>query len=271
MTTSLPSPRTWSSAAIGGSPALLRESLTLQGVEDQVRARDLQRGGSGVRPQHLPARPDHHQRPVVVAALLDVRAVLTRDLALGMEVGQQRDRDPQVLLEGLVAEGRVDGDPVELRALLLQLAEHLLVHVHLIRADRAPVARVEDQHDRLAAELGQRDGLAVLVEQREVGSLGARLDHRRRPSSWISARYRSRSFFWRYLSRRRRWPTSISRPRREWWSFLCSRRCSVRWLMRAVSRATWTSVDPVSLSPLPWRATISCFCSTVSVISGGQR
>src|SRR3954451_25443284 len=36
--------------------------------------------------------------------------------------------------------------------------------------------------------------------------------------------------------------------------------------MRAVSRATWTSVDPVSLSPLPWRATISCFCSTVSVM-----
>src|SRR5829696_2181002 len=70
----------------------------------------------------------------------------------------------------------------------------------------------------------------------------------------------------RYWSSRRRWPTSISSPRREWWSFLCSRRCSVRWLMRAVSRATWTSVDPVSLSPLPWRATISCFCSTVSVM-----
>src|SRR5829696_8962396 len=58
----------------------------------------------------------------------------------------------------------------------------------------------------------------------------------------------------------------MSSPRREWWSFLCSRRCSVRWLMRAVSRATWTSVDPVSASPLPWRATISCFCSTVRVI-----
>src|SRR3712207_7376636 len=50
-----------------------------------------------------------------------------------------------------------------------------------------------------------------------------------------------------------------------------SRRCSVRWLIRAVRSATWTSVEPVSPSPLPWRATISCFSSTVSVMSGGRR
>src|SRR5947207_785134 len=38
----------------------------------------------------------------------------------------------------------------------------------------------------------------------------------------------------------------MSRPRREWWSLLCSRRCSVRWLMRSVSSAICTLVEPVS-------------------------
>src|SRR5690242_12440756 len=56
----------------------------------------------------------------------------------------------------------------------------------------------------------------------------------------------------------------MSRPRREWWSFLCSRRCSVSSLMRAVSRATWTSGDPVSLSPRPYFRMTSCFASLVS-------
>src|SRR4051795_10039384 len=67
----------------------------------------------------------------------------------------------------------------------------------------------------------------------------------------MSARYRSRSFFWRYLSSRRRWPTSMSSPRREWWSLLCSRRCAVRSLMRWVSRAIWTRLLPVSCSFSP--------------------
>src|SRR5918997_1560043 len=71
---------------------------------------------------------------------------------------------------------------------------------------------------------------------------------------------------WRYLSSRRRLPTSISSPRREWWSLRCSRRCSVSSLMRAVSSATWTSVEPVSASPRPYSATISRFLSAVSVI-----
>src|SRR5438105_1860242 len=56
----------------------------------------------------------------------------------------------------------------------------------------------------------------------------------------------------------------MSRPRREWWSFLCSRRCSVSSLMRAVSSATWTSGDPVSLSPRPNLWITSCFASLVS-------
>jgi len=46
------------------------------------------------------------------------------------------------------------------------------------------------------------------------------------------------------VEERRRRPTSISRPRRELWSLPCSRRCPVRWLMRSVSSAIWTLVEP---------------------------
>ena len=47
-------------------------------------------------------------------ALLDVGAVGARHLPLGLEVGEQRDVDPQLLLEGLVGPGVVDADPDQL-------------------------------------------------------------------------------------------------------------------------------------------------------------
>src|SRR5207247_863040 len=53
------------------------------------------------------------------------------------------------------------------------------------------------------------------LERRRWG-VGADDAHLRRPSSLISARYPSRSVRWRYVRKRRRRPTSISRPRREW-------------------------------------------------------
>src|SRR5215204_6224289 len=62
----------------------------------------------------------------------------------------------------------------------------------------------------------------------------------------------------------------MSRPRREWWSFECVRRCSVRSLMRSVSSATWTSVLPVSFSPLPNCAISSRFRSWVTVMPAAR-
>ena len=64
----------------------------------------------------------------------------------------------------------------------------------------------------------------------------------------MSERYRLMSVACRYFSRRRRWPTSSSRPRRLWWSCLWVFRCSVRSVMRCVSSAIWTSGLPVSPS-----------------------
>src|SRR3954447_16736298 len=61
----------------------------------------------------------------------------------------------------------------------------------------------------------------------------------------------------------------MSSPRREWWSLRCSRRCAVRSLMRWLSSATCTRVLPVSCAFAPNRATISAFCSWVSVVMSG--
>ena len=60
------------------------------------------------------------------------------------------------------------------------------------------------------------------------------------------SRYRWMSSRFRYSSSRRRRPTSISRPRRLWWSCLWSLRCSVRSAIRVVRTAIWTSAEPVS-------------------------
>src|SRR3954467_4176660 len=66
---------------------------------------------------------------------------------------------------------------------------------------------------------------------------------------------------------RRRLPTSMSRPRREWWSLACVRRCSVSSLIRSVSRAIWTSAEPVSPSARPNLPISSFFFSLVRLIS----
>src|ERR1700749_4351135 len=71
------------------------------------------------------------------------------------------------------------------------------------------------------------------------------------------------SFLARYFSSLRRRPTSSSSPRRLWWSCLCTFRCSVRWLIRLVSSATWTSGEPVSPSLVAYSARIS-FLAAVS-------
>src|SRR6202163_766651 len=55
----------------------------------------------------------------------------------------------------------------------------------------------------------------------------------------------------------------MSRPRRLWWSFLWTLRCSVSWLIDAVRMAIWTSAEAVSLGPRPYLVDRSDFCSLV--------
>ena len=59
-----------------------------------------------------------------------------------------------------------------------------------------------------------------------------------------------------------------SRPRREWWSLTCALKCGVSSLMRAVSSATWTSGEPVSLRARACAVTISVLLMLANAISG---
>src|SRR2546421_77414 len=53
------------------------------------------------------------------------------------------------------------------------------------------------------------------------------------------------------------------RPRREWKSLLCVAKCSVRFLMRSLSTATWTSGEPVSPSLRAYSLMTSCLRGSV--------
>ena len=105
-----------------------------------------------------------------------------------MEVGEQGDRHAELLLERLVRVGGVDRHAVHLDPSRVELAEYLLVDVELVRADRAEVERVEDEHHRPAPKRLEADLLPILVPQAEVRRRRTGLDHRLSPSSPISER-----------------------------------------------------------------------------------
>ncbi len=91
--------------------------------------------------------------------------------------------------------------------------------------------------------------------------------HLRMPSRLITSRYFFRSCSRRYFSKLDRLETIISNPRRLAWSLACVLKCSVRSLIRAVSKATCTSGDPVSCPPRAKLPMSSCFFSFVIAIS----
>ena len=82
--------------------------------------------------------------------------------------------EAELLAEGAVADSAVDADPDQRRAPRLDLAEDLLVDRELVGADRAEVERVEGEHQLAAGEVGERDRVAVLVGEGEVGRRGCR-------------------------------------------------------------------------------------------------
>src|SRR5215208_4471526 len=104
-----PWPRAWSPGPGSGGGALL------QRVKDEVRPRHLERRRE-IGPLDDSVGADHHERAAGDAVLLGPHAVRLGHLALRVEVGEQWDGEPLVLLEGLVAERAVDRDPDELRA-----------------------------------------------------------------------------------------------------------------------------------------------------------
>src|SRR6266496_1541305 len=100
--------------------------------------------------------------------------------------------------------------------------------------------------------------------------IDGRVHYLRRPSFPMICWYRVRSSRVRYLSRLLRFPTILSSPRRDEWSFLCVLRCSVSSVMRWVSSAICTSGEPVSLSWVRYSETICCFASTLMDIESNS-
>src|SRR5918994_3590047 len=97
-TTTGPSPRVWSPGPGSGGGALL------QRVKDEVRPRHLERRRH-IGPLNGSVGSDHYERAARHPVVLGADAVGLRDLALRVEVGEQRDGEAGMLLERLVAEG----------------------------------------------------------------------------------------------------------------------------------------------------------------------
>src|SRR5437868_4992393 len=96
---------------------------------------------------------DHEQRAIGGAVLVAVDAIGSCDETLGLEVGHEWEMQLARCGERVVAPGPIDRYANELRAVPLELGEHLVVERHLIAAHRAPVRRIECQDDRVSAEL----------------------------------------------------------------------------------------------------------------------
>ena len=80
-------------------------------------------------------RADHHERPVRLP-VRRVRAVPARHLALGLEVGEQREPDTSALGERPVRVDAVHRDAQQHRVVPLQLGQGGLVQGHLLAAHR---------------------------------------------------------------------------------------------------------------------------------------
>ena len=123
-----------------------------------------------------------------MAGLTEVSAVRLGDCALRFEVGEQRGLDPELIAERLVGEGRVDTDPDQGDAGVVQLGLELFVERQLVGADRAEIERVEGEQHSPAGEVGKGNLLAGVVRKGEIRSLGPDFDQRRRPRSATRAR-----------------------------------------------------------------------------------
>ena len=135
-------PRPWRSSVAAASASKIRLAPGISsGVGDSCTQRTIP--SSSIRTSERLPWP----------TLVEVGAVARDHLSLGLEVGEQRDRDPELLPERPVGPGRVDAHADQGRALLLDLRQHLLVDRELVGAHRAEVERVEDQHQLAAPEV----------------------------------------------------------------------------------------------------------------------
>jgi hypothetical protein len=143
----------------------------LESAEDPVGAW-VHAHGRDVAPLHDAVRIDHIQGPLARTVFVAVGVIRPGDVALGLEVGKQREMQVPILGEGEMTPDPVHRDAHELRIELLELGEQLLVQGKLIGADRAPVLRVEGEDHGPAPEVRKRHRLVGGRAKLELRGLG---------------------------------------------------------------------------------------------------
>src|SRR5262245_28394143 len=119
---------------------------------------------------------DHDGRAVVDPLLLEFKAVLLRHGPLGLEVGEQRVLDAELLGECLVRPDRVHAHAEDARVQRVELLEIVDEAGVLLRADRAEVERIEREDHLVALQIRELVLLVVVGLEREVGGLFTRFD-----------------------------------------------------------------------------------------------
>jgi hypothetical protein len=92
-------------------------------------------------------------------------------------VAQKREVEIELLREGPVVGDGVEADADDLGVLLLELAELVAEPATLGGSSRRVGLRVEPEHDVLAAEVREADGLPAVIRRGEFRSLIALLQH----------------------------------------------------------------------------------------------
>ena len=102
------------------------------------------------------------------------RPVQGRNLALGLEIGEERESQVTILGKGCVAPATVHGDPKDLCIEPLKLWKDLIVQSHLVCAHRTPVSRIKGEDHRAAAKIAQTHRLIGRAVQGKVRGLLSR-------------------------------------------------------------------------------------------------
>jgi hypothetical protein len=88
-------------------------------------------------------------------------------------IDEEREGELELAAELLVVLGALRVDAEDLGIARRGLTPFIAKLAKLFRSTRGIVSRIEDEHDVAAAEFGERDGAAGVVEGGEIGGLRA--------------------------------------------------------------------------------------------------
>src|SRR5213078_333336 len=173
----LAAPAAWSCGPTGGV-SWARSSRRLM---DSSRLQLLQRlenaVGTGIHPRIGDVAPaditvaiQHEQRALGRSRAGIVHAVGPRHRSLGLEVREERKPQLAGIGIGRVTPRTVDRNADELRPVLREFGQDLIVERELIAAHGAPVRRIEHENHGPTTQLLERQILAGGTGQTEIGS-----------------------------------------------------------------------------------------------------